>query len=308
MSVVLVHLGTDQPEHLRDCIEQIRLWSDVKIYLICYGVCSQLPFFKKLNVEMIYTCNLRKSEAHQKFLENYSGNLTFRNNYWRHVFERFFWIDNFLHKTDLTDILYLEYDVLMYYDPKIILDKLSKSHQTIRFVRSEEERAHPATIYFPNKSQSKLLADFLGGYKGADDMVALKEFADAATVHYLPCLPECCVERGSPVGFLGEEQKYLDVVFDSLVVGQYVTGVDVRNTGGVKMSGYVQEKAYYKFNDIPFSWKQDEKDRWFPVFGGVRLATIHVHSKATKCFMSCVKDEPTDNYCPLLLLKKLQPN
>lgn len=68
MSIILVHLGTSRPEYLEDCVKQIRLWSDIKIYLICHGVCSQIPFFKKLDVDMIYTCNLPRSAAHQKFL------------------------------------------------------------------------------------------------------------------------------------------------------------------------------------------------------------------------------------------------
>jgi hypothetical protein len=99
------------------------------------------------------------------------------------------------------------------------------------------------------------------------------------------------------------------MLFDSLCVGQWVGGIDSRNTGGHKVARYENESALYNINEMSFEWKKNpENFLWQPILDGYVLATIHVHSKALRCFMSDRPDYPKDDYDVGAINKGLLPN
>lgn len=328
-SVVLTHLGTSVPPYLRDCVHQLRLWNPVTtIYVILWRHHESGEFWSKLvsdyKVKIVYTDTLEPTPHHRRFLEYYAANpseVKFRESYWSHVKERFFFLEELMNQEELGHCIAMEYDILVYTPLEKLFAKLKSSHQTLRMVRDNDERGHPGFMYVPT-------ADSIGDFNiyvtsvlktQRTDMQCLADYADSepGAIHYLPVLTEArnrsIPERVSKTGhrtssafYLSEDSEYFEVLFDSLVVGQWLGGVDLRNTGGQKISKFENESALYSLSELGLSW--EHSTLWRPILDGRPLATIHVHSKALRCFLSDRPECPTDDYDPVEISSGLLKN
>ena len=327
MSVVLTHLGTSVPPYLRDCVHQLRLWNPTTtIYLILWRHHESGEFWSKLvsdyKVTLIYTDTLIPTPHHRRFLEYYASNpseATFRQGYWIHVKERFFFLEELMNQEGLEQCIAMEYDVLVYTPLDKLFAKLKASHQTIRMVRDNDERGHPGFMYVPRTESISEFNLYVTSVLKTQrtDMQCLADYADSEpdAVHYLPVITEA---RNSPHRisvmkhtsadpfYLSEDSEYFEMLFDSLVVGQWLGGVDLRNTGGEKVSNFVNESALYTLSELGLSWERSPL--WRPILDGRPLATIHVHCKALRCFLSDRPDCPTDDYDPVEISSGLLKN
>jgi hypothetical protein len=318
MSIILTHLGEHSPPYLRDCVHQIRLWNpETKIYLILWRCHESSEFWAKLVAEykviLVYTDTLEPTPHHRHFsdyyLRNPSETTQFRKGYWIHVKERFFFVEELMLRDHLEQCISMEYDVLVYVSLEGLFEKLKASHQTLRMVRDNDERGHPGFLYVPTAESIGGFNEFLASVvkTGMEDMQSLVNYADSNpdTVHYLPVITEARnrgAKRISAMGhttedpsYLSEDSEHFGVLFDSAVVGQWVGGIDSRNTGGKKVSPYANESALYGMHELQFGW-QKLKGLWKPLLDEQPLATIHMHSKALRSFLSDRKDTPCDDY------------
>ncbi len=218
----------------------------------------------------------------------------------------------------------MEYDVLVYMNLKDIFTKLKQSHQTLRMVRDNDERGHPAFLYIPSFEHLKDFNIFLISIikTPLEDMQSLADYADnnPEKVHYFPTITEerrnRIIKRTSKSGhtsqnsqYLSEDSEYFNCLFDSLVVGQWVGGIDPRNTGGNKLSNYENESALYSIKEMTFVWKKSkENNLWMPILDGRPLCTIHMHCKALDSFLSDRPDYPQDDYNVVKISKGLLAN
>jgi hypothetical protein len=121
-SIILVHLGTDIPLYLDACLKQIRLWNSVEnvdIYLVAFQELFEILNFvcEKYSVTLVQTSLLIPTENHSRFvrdLKNYDA--SFRNDYWRYVVERFFYMEEVMQAYNLSNVIHMEYDVMLYMD------------------------------------------------------------------------------------------------------------------------------------------------------------------------------------------------
>jgi hypothetical protein len=328
-SIILTHLGDSIPLYIKDCVHQIRLWNynSVKIYIILDS-CHKSEFWTNLislySVILVYTDTLVPTNHHMYFKNNFQGDTEFRKGYWKHVKERFFYIEELILRDSLEHVISMEYDVLLYIDLNTVLEKFKTSHQTLRIVRDNDSRGHPAFIYIPTSECIKHFNMFIVGIiqTPLEDMQALAAYANTCEdkIHYLPVITNVknylvkqrqskCGHNSSDPYYLSEDSEHFGIVFDSLVVGQWVGGIDSRNTGGVKISNYENESALYNINEMKFQWKKSPLNfLWQPFLDDRVLATIHVHSKSLVSFMSDRPDYPKDDYNVQEIYKTLLPN
>lgn len=327
-SIVLTHLGESVPPYLLDCIKQIRLWNpDAYVYLILDDCHKGQPFFTHLDdeygVRLAFRSMLEQTPEHKYFLENFKGDLVFRKGYWRHVKERFFLIQELMVKEDLTNILAMEYDVLLYINIDSMINESLKGTKNMRMVRDNDQRGHPAFLFIPTVESIRKFNFFLCSIIQIplEDMQSLAAYADNShEMKYFPVITEernrSIEKRTSKEGhksnnpfYLSDEFGRFNMLFDSLTVGQWVGGIDSRNMGGKKISPYHNESALYNINEMSLNWKKDpETFLWQPFLDGVLLATIHVHCKALSCFMSDRSDFPKDDYNVGAVNSGLLPN
>ena len=325
--VILPHLGPSTPLYLADCVHQIRLWNvDTCIIVVLDSVHRNAPFWKTLQsdyqVIYQYTDELVPSNAHKAFLTKNTCDTTFRQGYWRYVVERFFYVEEVMRALDLKHCIVLEYDVMVYTDLGVLTNKLKTSHQTCRVVCDNSTRCYPSCIYVPNADAIGRLNTFVEVHcaSGLTDMELLAKYGKdhPEDLHYLPVITK---ERNRSVNprrafnghtesdpwYLSEDADHMGVLFDSLVVGQYLGGVDPRNNGGQKSGPYLNESALYSMREMPFEWKH-VGGRWQPFVDHRPLAIIHVHCKSLKSFRSDRPTRPINDYQVDDLLPALVPN
>jgi len=330
-SIILTHLGKDSPFYIQDCIHQIRLWniaSSTKIYVILEPCHRDSEFWTHLSltytVNLIFTDLLPMTSLHQEFTTKFKGDTNFRNGYWKYVKERFFYIEELMIRDSLEHVISMEYDVMLYTNLNTIIDKLKASHQTLRIVRDNEQRGHPAFMYIPSVKEINHFNTFLVSiiHTPLEDMQSLAAYADTykGMVHYLPVITQdknyFIRQRRSKVGhtsndpyFLSEDSDHFGFLFDSLVVGQWVGGIDSRNVGGTKVAKYENESALYNIHEMELTWKKDPNTfLWQPHLDKLLLVMIHVHSKSLVSFSSDRPDYPKDDYDVMTVYKKLLPN
>jgi len=315
-SIVLTHLGESVPGYMQDCVKQIRLWNpSVNIYVLLDDCHTNTDFFNTLttdyNVKLVFRSNLQRTPEHLYFLEHFNGDMSFRKGYWRHVKERFFLIQELMKDYKLTNIISMEYDVLLYINIDSLIEKLKES-KCIRMVRDNDDKGHPAFLFIPTTESIRRFNNFLISiiHTSLEDMQSLAAYAENSnsSIKYFPVITEArnksIEHRRSKMGhtsnnpfYLSDDFSLFNILFDSLVVGQWVGGIDSRNTGGQKIAKYENESALYSIYELTFEWKKNtENFLWQPILDGRVLATIHVHSKALSCFLSDRSDYPKDDY------------
>jgi hypothetical protein len=268
----------------------------------------------------VYTNTLTPTQHHIEFQKSYSGDTEFRKGYWKHVRERFYFIEELMIRDTLHDVISMEYDVLVYGSFQDLLTKLQSSHQTLRMVRDNDDRGHPAFMYIPTAEYIGQFNVFLTSLASLpyEDMQALGLFAKLFPIHYFPVISEhrrslipnrksACGHMSTDSYYLSEDSEHFGLLFDSLVVGQWIGGVDSRNTRGAKITRYENESALYNIREMTFGWAKDG-ELWRPILDNRPLMTIHVHSKALSCFLSDRSSVPMDDYDVTALYKSLLPN
>lgn len=316
-SVILTHLGESIPPYIKDCIHQLRLWNSIPIYVILDPCHRNNTFWKSLQeiykVNLVFTDTLEQTNHHSQFIKGFQGDIEFRKGFWKHVKERFFYIEELIKSEKLNDVISMEYDVLVYTSIDRLINKLKTlKRQMIRIVRDNDERGHPGFMYIPTLESIQEYNQFLISilHMNLEDMQALALYANTYKdkINYLPVITEArnrsiprriskCGHSSKDPFYLSQDSEQIDMLFDSAVVGQWVGGIDSRNTGGVKISKYENESALYTITEMKFQWKKDiETFLWQPFLDEKLLATIHVHSKALASFRSDRPDYPKDDY------------
>ena len=325
-SVILTHLGESVPHYLPACVHQLRLWNpETPILLIVEPYHRATAEWQELctshNLQIVYTEDLPQTRHHAEFCSRYSGDTQFRKGYWKHVRERFFYIEELMIQRNLSHAVAMEYDILVYGNLTELCKTFQASHQTLRMVMDNPTRGHPGFLYIPTPAVMGEFCAFLAGIAEMpyEDMQALSLYSQLFEVHYLPVITEArnrtIAERRSAAGhtaidpsFLSEDSELFGCLFDSLVAGQFLGGIDARNTGGHKCEGYENEGALYTFREMPFTWRRGEGGKWQPILDNRLLFTIHMHSKALTNFLSDRADMPTADYDVRAVYALLPPN
>jgi hypothetical protein len=335
MSLALIHLGDSVPLYFRDCVHQLRLWNTpeaLTIYAVLDPVHRGADFWRDIErtyaVRFVYTDELQPSAAHQAFRQSFQGDMAFRKGYWLHVQERFFFLEELMRQRGIGDMIAMEYDVLCYAAVDLLQERLRAYTQRLSFVMDNATRGHPGFMFVPSPDSLLSFLEFvvakqIGSGRTESDMTLLARYVDECPdeVAFLPVItPDRNASRRprqsldeqhteSDPQFLSAGFLELGCLFDSAVVGQFVGGIDPRNTGGQKIVGYLNEGALYCIQEMPLGFaRQAGTGLWFPVLDGKPLATIHMHSKALSCFLSDRPEFPVADYNVEAVTSTLEPN
>lgn len=327
-TLLIPHLGESTPPYLRDCIHQLRLWNppaDLVVILLLERCHQGAPFWSKLAIEYtlayMYTDQLEPTKNHELFQTHFQCDTKFRNGYWKYVVERFFYLEECMVAMNLKDAIAIEYDILIYTHIPTLIEKLKAKKQTLRMVRDNPTRGHPGFLYMPTVTEIGDFCRFVTEKlkSGMGDMQLLNAYAITypAKMSFFPVItsqrntsPRQSLDkqhRDDNAMYLSEDSDYLGMLFDSAVVGQYVGGIDPRNTGGQKVGNYLNEGALYSIPEMSFGWAKTD-GKWQPYLDDRPLATIHLHCKALDRFLSDRPSEPTNDYNVSEVLNNLVKN
>jgi hypothetical protein len=280
-SVVYVHIGDTLPEYLFDSIYQTLLINKntCKIYVIINQ--SNIEYFIKtvsnfnLNtyfsssfdwlqyIEPISIESLQELLQHDNFYQSYLNTISskynsignFRDGFWISTTSRFFYINCFMKKYNIHHLFHIENDIMMYESFSNIFHVFFShtNYNNIWVVQDSPDRVVPSILYFPHSESLSQLTSFISqehiqSNAFINDMNLLGKYNNKFT---LPISPD-----------------QWSLIFDGAAIGQYLGGIDIRNTeNNHKLSyyinntiGFINETSIFKPNSCNFSYSTIQTD------------------------------------------------
>ncbi len=287
MNFILIALG-DIPDYLNDCIQQIKkTQKKSKIYLLV----NKTSEFKNKNCKIVNVENLKKSKEHILFIKKSKlAQDSFRNFFWKHSIERFYYLNDFLNKSNLTNVFHIENDVLLFQD----LEKILKEIKFYNFacIRDSINRVIGSLIFIKNKKVSKRIVKISNNYLNENDMKILN-YLDKKISNTIN-LP-----LGETLDFIKKSKNFKKIkkipfIFDAAAIGQFIDGPHrkkllIKIFFSIKKffminDGFINTETNLKIYNWKIKWKnkkpyKQESDKLIPI------VNLHIHSKNLKKFI-----------------------
>jgi len=326
-TLLITHIGTRWPHYLRDCFHQARLVNPVSevniVFLVNFCHFEEVTKLQELySITPCYIEELCASKAHEEFerlIEN-RIDITFRNKYWRYVVERFFVVEEYLQKYQLSNVYMIETDNMVYIPLKLIKTTETLFTQGIALPFDRVEEGYPTFMFFRTPTHVSEFVDFIIDcmkHGVFNDMQILGKYRNdyPSRVFSYPVLPHECNNppraRKSLIGHTAtsEQGRFLTdsrfpVIFDAAVYGQFIGGIDPCNSKGANSLGFVNESALYSIQETRFGWGK-YNNLWVPVANDIPVMNLHIHSKALSYFRSDSVEIPQAKYDPKELETRL---
>lgn len=275
-TLVLVHIGEHFPEYINDCILKLQSVTSIPIHILASQ--SNLEKITATNsVTKIDLKSIPPTEKTQEFEKKSKLNSSFRGGFWKFAMMRFFYIYDYVVWRGLTDIFHIENDNLVYMDFLPFLEHFQKKQMWC--IMDSKTRCIPSFLYFKDQEIiSKLLSTCIQSCsESINDMFALGKFRNdnKDQVGLLPIIGS----YADPIdAIFMEYAETFKCVFDAAAVGQYIGGIDTRNTTEpTKSIGFINEACVIKCDKAIVEWKNK-----MPYLNGLPLVNLHIHSKDLK--------------------------
>ena len=287
MNFILIALG-DIPNYLNDCIQQIKkTQKKSKIYLLV----NKTSEFKNKNCKIVNVESLKKSKEHILFIKKSKlAQDSFRNFFWKHSIERFYYLNDFLNKSNLTNVFHIENDVLLFQD----LEKILKEIKFYNFacIRDSINRVIGSLIFIKNKKVSTRIVKISNNYLNENDMKILN-YLDKKISNSIN-LP-----LGETLDFIKKSKNFKKIkkipfIFDAAAIGQFIDGPHrkkllTRIFFNIKKffminDGFINTETNLKIYNWKIKWKnkkpyKQENEKLIPI------VNLHIHSKNLKKFI-----------------------
>lgn len=289
--VILIHIGEIFYGYINECIKQIKLFNDCKIYLAI----SESHFdLVQYNVELIALEHLAPSEEHLYFNSNTLLNKFFRGGFWHYASERFFILEEVVKKYNLQNVFHLENDVMLYVNLNEIHLDVEKNGFKFLATFDNDNRCIPGFLYFKSHNEINDLVSFASINKGKfNDMELIALYNKQYNkIDFFPLIPDTyfnyySLNTNVDSEFLEEyykNYKYFNSIFDAAAIGQFVGGIDSRNASDRNYNGkFVNESCIFNVSDFVIQWKLDICGRAQPFLffqdSNIRINNLHIHSK-----------------------------
>lgn len=299
MNIILSFIGI-LPVYIIDCIYQIRLYYDGKIYLILNDYNSiYIDELKKFNVDFIKYEDIYDVN----FAKNMNDNI---KNFWyldwnvgrEQLFirsiERFYLANNLINSLDLKDNIFMEIDILIYSNPELWIKEFSKKN--IGYMAHSSDHCNSGVFYIKDKNSLNDILEYTIDYiKNAEykdcpnEMKALYNYYinNPDKIYLFPLMYKDDENNISELANI----NYIDSIYDGAAFGIYLLGEDPIHNKGVMIYNktfdhFIIKAKNYKLKwDIvdglkkPFIYNQIN-DNW------ILINNLHVHSKDLKSGLS----------------------
>jgi hypothetical protein len=300
--IVFIHLGLEPVAYLPHYLTHARHFSRESRIILVVSARHELFGHRWMsdNIETIAVEDLSVSDVHRKFLDGMRFNQSFRGGFWRHSTERLFVLESAFRQLGLRSAFHAEYDNLLFFDAKEMARRLAPHYPGIATTFDSDRRAVAGVMYINDPDAlSKLTAFFehrVSSYDDAEtlsDMYLLGEMRRTHLPDVIDGLPIMTPDyphalRHRPGAAIPDRELFtrnfdaIQSVFDAAAIGQYLYGVDPRNSPG-DTRGFINEEAVFDASVYRYMIASDEQGRLRPYIqsasGSSPLNNLHVHSK-----------------------------
>lgn len=240
--------------------------SGCDVYLLCTKSSSFVhSSCKQVEIDSFYKpINLGSNGISEKF----------RNGFWIKTTERFFILYDFVNSQGITSFFHAELDNLIF-DLSALPLKLNSLGSGIFLPRDSRTRCIASLVYVNDNSVLKNFCVFaINGISiYQNDMLLLGEFSRSnSSVYFLP--NELSFTENNGLEFISFIQT--DGIFDAAAIGQYLFGIDPRNTLFPVYNCFVNENSNIGALRQPYRISIERRES---LMNGWNLYNIHVHSK-----------------------------
>jgi len=309
---MFIHIGTQLPPYLFTAIRQARMFNEdsrrCSIVVVCNRDAQDNMKVAEKNmmtsccVDTVHCESLPRSVEHNQWINNSTLDSGFRNGFWRHASERFFYLQESMKALEIQNVIHLETDNMVYQDMAHIVDVLQQpSILNVAATFDNDTRVIPGIIYFKNQAGADLVARGLRDFanQGENDMQVL------AKLNGISHLPIVCREyeklnqnglvsasghQTTKASSYSNEIDRFGCIFDAAAIGQHLGGIDMRNVDSTSSSiGFVNESCLFDTSKMKFEWHRNLQGRNVPwcIYDEsiyYPIANLHVHSKQLELF------------------------
>jgi hypothetical protein len=275
MNIVLVCINNFQ-EYILDNIRQLINTGNNNIYVIINN--NLYNFFNKY-LDKISIIFIEDLYDEYDFYNKTKLDKNFRNGFWTLTSLRFFYLYSFMKKYNITNVIHLENDVLLYHNTNILLDKLNNTNIYIPFDTFNRNIA--SIIYIPNHNLLKLVLDNYDLNKNDMENFSLINKKTNIITNF-PIFNKYNSDN-LEIRFVSKNFNNINFIFDAAAIGQYLGGVDPRNKQG-DTTGFINETCIIKYNNYMFIWK-DKKPYIILDNIEIPIFNLHIHSKILNKFI-----------------------
>lgn len=328
LTICIIHIGMHLPHYIKDCIHQLRIHNpkeSTDIVLILNGHTNYghaIKLAEMYSIKVAYIEELPITPHYIEFLTHSQRLLKNedRQNSTQYMLERHFIWEAYLLKTNLTNVYLVESDNLMYVPLNVVQKTESLFSHGIAMPFDSVDRGVPSIVfardYLALEDMNCWIIECMKKDMTNDmDIYGLYRKAYPDKIFHYPVLPPNCNKdkhmRTNKLGqtalihdctFLCDER--FPIIFDSFVYGQAISGIDPRNTNAEHSEGHINETALFSVSESEISWSLADQ-LWFPMADHLKIANLHIHSKALSHFLSDRATMPVADYNSKELLEKI---
>jgi hypothetical protein len=278
MSIILFHSNTSLPNCIFHCIQKIKQYSKIPIYLLTDQNC---------NIKDVNIINILKYKNLNWLNElKYFNNDDYISKLFKNSCFRLFYIHQFLEENNIKHILHFDNDVLLYENPEKIIEKISSKYKNFCITAHNSSEVVFGMSYIEDSVSLSLIVNFieqelkssnlLKKYNGCpNEMQIISKIND---INFLPILPDNISENRYTNNF-----KYFNSVFDPSSYGQFLGGTWTDKKPGwfgthQEIGKFIENnkiKVLFE-NKNPYILYENTK---------IKINNLHIHSKQTELFL-----------------------
>ena len=318
---VFVHIGNELPSYAYTAIKQVRFMNqESSIHLLVdHSVAEDLQlkgsFIKENHVSVVDLSLLPITEEHKMFRKVSRFNKVWRDGFWNHGTERFFYLYDFMKINDIHNMIHVENDTMIYVDVEELSPFFQENNVQLAAPFQSMVGCPPCFVYFKDEPAYRKLIDhmleMIRNYTGSNfdvdvqDWVTFSSFLTKFGDEYLTSFPILMPEysqyffkrdipfrdTNTPLEFLSRNANlFPGYLFDAAALGIYANGHDPRNGVINSGPGVLHYKSLFDPGNFSLFWGKDKQERIVPylVFKEkiYRLTNLHLHSKMLDNFAS----------------------
>jgi len=308
-SLVYVHLGRELPRYLADSISQARRFNaDTPIFVVAESAAlDRADAIQRNGVIAVRLEELAPSKPHGRFRRISRLDRHFREGFWTYTTERFFALERLARAFTLREFIHIENDVMIYFDIAEMTGRLAPLYPNLASTFPNDELCVASLLYVANAESLVPLLDYINAQVGrwfsrpANEMEMIgryRRLRGPTFIDTLPIVPPeypgpLCSRNGQVPRRSADCWNHFDVLqglFDASALGQYLGGIDPRNTAEIETVGYINECSIFDPSLCRLDFSRDGRGRRFPTLSAGGLAwpvyNLHIHSKTLAPFAS----------------------
>lgn len=288
MNVVYSFIGK-MPEYIVISVKQLRLFYSGSIFIIYSDISEKLrndlESFSVTLVDYESVKSTRFFEREGRLSFEHVPRLCDRAELFKRSYERFYLLHNLMIQKNLTNVWFMELDIMMYVDPSEFLPSLEG--KPLAFAYHRLDHCNSGIFYVSNeKPLESILSTFdecIKEYNTEMKMLWIHYKRNPDITMFTLCPP---TEKESK-HFWKDHELFGEVLFDGAILGILNFGKDPYHTGEKIVFQPVAIHAPHFLNIWKYGetiWEKDSRGLLLPYFqtnSGIkyRIANLHIHSK-----------------------------